>query len=314
MSAPHALVIGAGLGALAAAARLRHRGYRVTVVERHGVPGGRCGLWESEGFRFDTGPTLLLMVDYLRALFRDLGRRLEDYLDLVQLEPSYRVHYADGRTLDVTSRINRMLEEVERIEPGAGPALLRFLAETARLYRIGLDGSDCNVHRRAISSARNAGLLAGRDGAVERMAGRFFRSEALRHTFSFRPLPGLSRSRRPPSTASATGRRPSFPRGDARSPAPRRLAGAGVTIRYGGVPAGAPGRRVAAAITADGSRLPADLVLATPTSLRVPEPLGELHRGSNDCLGCPRSAYLGVNRRCRAATPGGAARSSRRLP
>ena len=97
MSPRHALVIGAGLGGLAAAARLRHLGYRVTLVERHAVPGGRCGLWESEGFRFDTGPTLLLMVDYLRALFRDLGRRLEDCLELVQLEPNYRVHYADGR-------------------------------------------------------------------------------------------------------------------------------------------------------------------------------------------------------------------------
>jgi phytoene desaturase len=124
------LVIGAGLGGLAAAIRLRHQGYEVTVLERHAVPGGRCGLWESEGFRFDTGPTLLLMVEYLQALFHDVGRRLESYLELVQLDPNYRVHYADGRTLEVTSRLNRMLEEVERIEPGAGPGLLRFLTVT----------------------------------------------------------------------------------------------------------------------------------------------------------------------------------------
>ena len=76
----YVVVIGAGLGGLAAAARLRHRGFRVTVLERHGHPGGRCGVWESQGFRFDTGPTLLLMVDYLRAVFTDVGRDLDDYL------------------------------------------------------------------------------------------------------------------------------------------------------------------------------------------------------------------------------------------
>src|SRR5919112_4125446 len=138
--ARHVLVIGAGLGGLAAAVRLRHRGFRVTLLERHQQPGGRCGVWESEGFRFDTGPTLLLMVDYLRAVFRDVGRDLDDYLELRQLDPNYRVHYADGTTLDVTSRINRMLEGLERVEPGVTPRFLRFLSDTAQLYRIGLDG------------------------------------------------------------------------------------------------------------------------------------------------------------------------------
>jgi phytoene dehydrogenase-like protein len=127
------LVVGAGLGGLAAAVRLAARGYRVRVLERHATPGGRCGLWESEGFKFDTGPTLLLMTDYLRKVFTDAGRKLEDYLDLRQLDPNYRVYYADGTSLDVSSRINRMLEGVERIEPGVGPRFLRFLAETDKL-------------------------------------------------------------------------------------------------------------------------------------------------------------------------------------
>src|SRR5688500_12957559 len=111
----HALIVGAGLGGLAAAVRLRRHGYRVTVLERHAHPGGRCGLWESEEFRFDTGPTLLLMVEYLRAVFEAAGRHMEDYLELVQLDPNYRVHYSDGTRLDVTSRINAMLEGLERV-------------------------------------------------------------------------------------------------------------------------------------------------------------------------------------------------------
>ena len=111
------LVIGAGLGGLSAAVRLRAQGYRVTVVEQHDHPGGRCGLWEADGFRFDTGPTLLLMIDYLRQVFADAGRRLDDYLDLVQLDPNYRIYYPDGSTFDVSSRLNALLEGAEQIEP-----------------------------------------------------------------------------------------------------------------------------------------------------------------------------------------------------
>ena len=188
----HVVVVGAGLGGLAAAIRLRHRGFQVTVLERHAQPGGRCGIWESGGFRFDTGPTLLLMVEYLRALFDEVGRPMEAYLSLVQLDPNYRVHYADGTSLDVTSRINAMLEGVERLEPGSGPRFLRFLADAGRLYRLGLDGFvDRNVHRRGdFFSVKNFGLLL-RGRAMEqlqRMVGRYFRSEKLRQTFSFQSL------------------------------------------------------------------------------------------------------------------------------
>ena len=59
------LVIGAGIGGLATAVRLAHAGYRVTVVERHDVPGGRAGVWHSQGFTFDTGPSMVMMPEYL---------------------------------------------------------------------------------------------------------------------------------------------------------------------------------------------------------------------------------------------------------
>lgn len=308
------LVIGAGLGGLAAAIRLRHRGYQVTVLERHAVPGGRCGLWESAGFRFDTGPTLLLMVEYLEALFHDVGRRLGAYLDLVQLEPNYRVHYPDGRTLDVTSRLNAMLREVERIEPGAGPELLRFLAVTARLYRIGLDGFvDRNVHhRRDFLSLRNA-LLLLRGGAMrrlERLVARFFRSDELRHTFSFQSLYlGLSPFEAPaiygllPYTEIAGGLY--FPRGGMHA-LPRalaKLAGeVGVRFRYRTEVTALEREegRVAGVRLADGTRLTADLVLANADlpyvyQTLLGEPLPRAERLSYSCGAF--LMYLGVRRR-----------------
>ena len=310
----HVLVIGAGLGGLASAVRLRHRGFRVTVLERHAEPGGRCGLWESEGFRFDTGPTLLLMTDYLRAVFRDAGRDMDDYLELRQLDPNYRVHYADGATLDVTSRLNAMLEGVERIEPGVTPRFLRFLSETSRLYRIGLDGFvDKPVHRRGdFFNLRNAALLL-RGRAMERlqrMVGRYFHSEKLRHTFSFQSLYlGLSPFVSPaiysllPFTEVAGGLY--FPMGGMHA-IPRalaRLAGElGVELRYGadvvGLERGDGG--VTAALLADGGRIPADVVLANADlpyvyATLLGEPYPRIERFAFSCSAF--LMYLGLDRR-----------------
>ena len=269
------LIVGAGLGGLASAVRLAAEGRRVRVVERHAHPGGRCGSWQSEGFRFDTGPTLLLMTDYLRRVFEDAGRRLEDYLDLRQLDPNYRVYFADGSTLDVTSRINGMLAGVERFEPGAGPRFLRFLAETARLYRIGLAAFvDRNVHRARDFFSPTNGLLLLRARAMERlqrMVGRFFRDERLRQAFSFQSLYlGLSPYDSPaiysllPYTEVAGGLY--FPMGGMHA-IPRALARVaaelGVTIEYGVEVTSLEraGSRIVAAHLADGRRLSSETVL-----------------------------------------------------
>jgi phytoene desaturase len=67
--------VGAGIGGLATAVRLAHAGWDVTLLEQHDGPGGRAGRWESEGFTFDTGPSLVMMKEYWQKLFDDVGRR-----------------------------------------------------------------------------------------------------------------------------------------------------------------------------------------------------------------------------------------------
>jgi phytoene desaturase len=186
-----AIVIGAGLGGLATAIRLGHAGYQVTVLERHAVPGGRAGLWESQGFRFDTGPSLVLMVDYWHQLFRDVGQRLEDYVTLVQLDPNYRIHYHDGSTLEITSRLNTLLENVERIEPGVAPGLLRFLSKSGELYRKGLRFIDRNMHTaESMFSLEHVSMLLG-NGALSglrSMVGKYVHDERLRDALTFQSL------------------------------------------------------------------------------------------------------------------------------
>jgi phytoene dehydrogenase-like protein len=94
------VVIGAGVGGLATAARLAAAGHAVTVVERSGVVGGKLGGYWRDGFRFDTGPSLLTLPQVFADLFAATGSPLADHLDLVPLDPIVRHTFADGSRLD----------------------------------------------------------------------------------------------------------------------------------------------------------------------------------------------------------------------
>jgi phytoene desaturase len=138
MENPTALVIGAGIGGMATAARLAQRGYRVTVVEKNEQAGGRCGHLVKEGHYFDTGPTLFLMPEIFTQAFADLGERIEDHLDLHRIDPSYHIHFSDGSTVTLTSDLNAMQAQLEAIEPGSFGGFLRYLNEGYLHYELAL--------------------------------------------------------------------------------------------------------------------------------------------------------------------------------
>jgi phytoene desaturase len=132
------MVIGAGLGGIAAAARLARAGYGVTVLEQLAEPGGRCGRLVRDGHRFDVGPTLLLMPEVFAETYAALGQRMEDHLELRRVDPTYRIHYAGGTTLSLTSDLTRMEQQLEALEPGSFGGLLRYLEEGYRHYHTSL--------------------------------------------------------------------------------------------------------------------------------------------------------------------------------
>jgi len=136
---PVAVVVGGGIAGLASAALLARDGYRVELLERGPQLGGRAGSWSAAGFRFDTGPSWYLMPEVFDRFFRLLGTTAEDALDLVPLDPGYRVFF-EGRPdpLDIAADEEANVAAFERIEPGAGDRLRTYLASARRTYDIAL--------------------------------------------------------------------------------------------------------------------------------------------------------------------------------
>ncbi len=126
------LVVGAGIGGIAIAARLARLGYRVTVIEKGERAGGRCDHLVKNGHHFDTGPTLFLMPELFAQVFAELGERMENHLDLRRVAPSYQIHFDDGSTLALTSDLHKMQVQLEAIEPGSFGGFLRYLDEGYR--------------------------------------------------------------------------------------------------------------------------------------------------------------------------------------
>jgi diapolycopene oxygenase len=144
-------VIGGGLGGLAAACTLAARGYSVVVLEKNGWLGGKAAVFEERGYRFDMGPTILTMPGALARIFEEAGRRLEDYLQLVRIDPQWRSFFNDGTTLDLLASIDQMSTGLNAFAPGSGSGYRRFMQLSARFHRI----SDRYFFGRAVGGLRD---------------------------------------------------------------------------------------------------------------------------------------------------------------
>jgi phytoene desaturase len=272
------VVVGAGLAGLSAALRLAGAGREVTVLERSDVPGGRNGLLERDGYRFDTGPTVLTMPDLIADALDCVGERLEDWLDLHPVDPLYRASYPDGSTLDVRSDVDAMADEIGRVCGAAEAAgYRRYVEFVSRLYRYEMqDFIDRNIDSPFDLLTPNLARLAA-IGGFRRLApkvGQYLKDPRTQRVLSFQSMyAGLS-----PYDAlaiyaviaymdSVAG--VYFPKGGMHA-VPRALAGAaekhGVTFRYGTEVSRVlveHGRAVGVE-TADGERIAADVVVLNP--------------------------------------------------
>lgn len=191
-------VIGAGLGGLSAACYLAGAGHDVVVVEREERPGGRAGRLERNGYRFDTGPTVLTMAAVLADVFAGAGLDMADLLTLKRLDPIYRATFADGSVLRVRPGTEAMAEEVSAVcGPAQGEAYRRFAHWLTELYRAELAYIDRNWSSAAqLLWPLSPALELLRLGAFRRLGPKvasFFNDERLVRLFTFQSLyAGLS--------------------------------------------------------------------------------------------------------------------------
>jgi phytoene desaturase len=177
-------IVGGGLGGLSAAIHLRLAGYDVTIYEANERVGGRANLISCDGFRFDAGPSLLNYPSVFERLFELAGRRMRDYVTLLPVEPSVSFQWPDKTRFTLSSDLQRLLEEFERLEPGVRPRALAFLGDAAMKYRVAFEKL---VTRNEDNFARWLGALSMREllntsvwRSLDRELKRFFRSRHLR--------------------------------------------------------------------------------------------------------------------------------------
>ena len=188
------IVIGAGLAGLSAASHLHAAGHRVTVLEAASIPGGRAGSCEIDGYRFDTGPTVLTMPDLVEDCFRALGTTTTDHVRILPVDPMYRACYADGSVLHVRHGREAMAAEISAVcGPREAAAFHRFCDWLGELYRIEMPNFIDRNYDSPLDLVRPLGpalrlLRAGAFGRLDSAVKRFFSDERLVRIFSFQAM------------------------------------------------------------------------------------------------------------------------------
>ncbi len=185
-----AVVIGAGFGGLAAAMRLGAKGYRVTVIDRLDMAGGRGSSISRDGYRFDLGPTIITVPQIFEELWRVCGRDFHADVDLRPVDPFYQIRFPDGSHFNARQSSDAVRAEIARLSPGDLPGYERFLNDSERRYRFGFE----DLGRRSMDKLMDivkvlpTFVKLRADRSVYALASRRFRDERLRFAFSFHPL------------------------------------------------------------------------------------------------------------------------------
>jgi phytoene desaturase len=166
---------------------LRAAGFPVTIYETNQRVGGRANRIEQDGFKFDTGPSLLNYPWIFEDLFRTAGRALRDYVELLPVDPSVEFRWPNGQSFRLSSDMKALLAECERIDPGSSPGVTAFYADAAEKFRLSFDKlvttNEDNPLRWILKlNAREVwrtGIWRSLDGELR----RFFRSRYIREAF-----------------------------------------------------------------------------------------------------------------------------------
>jgi phytoene desaturase len=132
------VIIGSGLGGLAAGIRLQAQGHQVTLLDKRDRPGGRAYVYEQDGFRFDGGPTIITAPALIHELFSLAGHRTEDYVRLVKLNPFYTIRFEDGSVFHYNDDEQALMEQIRAFNAVDVQGYKRFYQASQAVFDKGL--------------------------------------------------------------------------------------------------------------------------------------------------------------------------------
>lgn len=186
---PRVAVVGAGFGGIAAAIRLQASGLSTVLFEARDKPGGRAYVFEESGYTFDAGPTVITAPHVIDELFELAGRRRENYVELLPVEPFYRLLWEDGTRIEYQGG-QRLLEQIQQNWPGDAVGYLRFIDYARQVFERGYRELAAEPFLRFTDMLRVSPALARlrADRSVYATVSRFVRDEHLRQALSFHTL------------------------------------------------------------------------------------------------------------------------------
>lgn len=184
------MVVGSGFGGLGIAVRLAARGFRVKLLEKRDQPGGRAYVYRDAGFAFDGGPTVVTAPLLIEELFALAGKRMEDHLTMVPVDPFYRIRFHDGRIFDYCGDEDRMIEQIRRFNPDDVDGYRLFLQASKEIFHVGFEkladvpfGSFVDMLKIAPAMVRLQSFRS-----VYSLVAKYIQDDALRIITSFHPL------------------------------------------------------------------------------------------------------------------------------
>jgi len=183
-------VIGSGFAGLASAIRLQAAGHEVTLIEARERLGGRAYQLREGGYTFDMGPSLITAPHLLRDLWQAAGSDFDREIDLVRLDPFYRIYFRDGSHFDYGRGVEEDEAEVAKFNSGDVAGLREFLAYTETIYKRAFDDLAGEPFDRFADFAKVVPELVrlGAQKSVYSVVSRYITDPRLRMVFSFHPL------------------------------------------------------------------------------------------------------------------------------
>lgn len=183
------VVIGSGFGGLSAAIRLQAQGHDVTLLEKRDKPGGCAYVYEQDGFTFDGGPTIITAPWLIHDLFTLCGKKTEDYVTLVPINPFYNIRFQDGSVFHYNGDRENILRQIREFNPDDVEGYLRFAKEGEKIYKTGFELIDQPFLNFSDMMKVVPDLVRLQSQkSVASFVNLYIKDEQLRQVFSFHPL------------------------------------------------------------------------------------------------------------------------------